>query len=286
MNTQMKFSTNQQQFIHQGKIAREALRDAVSDACQSDVHSARPHHYFHSIAGYGKTFTIKQGLENSNTPYRIISGNVSMFAFGISLAVIHYQMKRSKVDRPMIIVVDDCDTILSGHNNLNIIKNILEGERTYKYEKSMAASMASLNSLQVAAIKFCVSDQNMGFTVDCNNMIFIFASNKKLPTKAEVEKRPNAETQHAHAIRSRCHYQSFDYNWERMWGWIADVTLNTNVVEFLNADQKMILLDWVFNNWKYMSETSIRTVEKMAEIMVKKPDTYKDMWELSYLTNL
>ena len=54
-----------------------------------------------------------------------------------------------------------------------------------------------------------------------------------------------------------------------MWGWIADVTLNEDCVE-LSFEDKMILLDWMYNNWDNMKERSIRTVEKMAETMIER----------------
>jgi hypothetical protein len=284
----LKFSTTQLQHIEMGRIARAGLTDAVAEACNVDLTSLRPHHYFQSIAGYGKSHAIKEGLEKAGADYHIVSGNVSIHAFGFSLAFLYYQKAVMNDTSPTIIVVDDCDSILA-KGTVNIIKQIVESERKYVYNKNVNSYYKSLSPIQQKAIDYCSSDISLGFTVDCSNMIFLFASNRPLPTKQQVEasmhKSSHEYMQHLHAIRSRCHYRSFSYDWERMWGWIADVILTTDAAGCnLSEDQKMIILDWMYNKWTVMNETSIRTVQKMAEIMVKKPDTYKDEWELTYLT--
>ena len=67
----------------------------------------------------------------------IVSGNISMFAFGMSLACIRYQYG----DKAVVILVDDCDEIFKTALNVNIMKNVLDGARVYSYEKSLQSQV-------------------------------------------------------------------------------------------------------------------------------------------------
>jgi hypothetical protein len=90
---------------------------------------------------------------------------------------------------------------------------------------------------------------------------------------------------HRNAIRSRCQTNDFDLDWEEQWGWIADVVLNEGCLDSKldTEEEKMLLLDWMYNNWDTMTERSIRTAEKMADIMVEDPTGYRDTWEIDFL---
>jgi hypothetical protein len=131
----------------------------------------------------------------------------------------------------------------------------------------------------------------MGFLVPMERFVFIFTSNFKLPTDDEVQdarerglQRANMKA-HLNAIRSRCKPADFDLTKDEQWGWIADVIMNENCID-LSEEDKMALLDWMDNNWDRMNERSIRTAEKMAEVIVDDPTGYRDTWEIDYLTTI
>ena len=68
------------------------------------------------------------------------------------------------------------------------------------------------------------------------------------------------------------------------WGWIAEVALNDGALDMLETEEeKLILIDWMWNNWDNMTENNIRTIEKMAYEMVDYPDEYRDNWEADFL---
>lgn len=138
--------------------------------------------------------------------------------------------------------------------------------------------------LQQEAIK-AIQDKNphmMGFEVDCSRMIFIWASNKKLPTEDEAIKKP--KLMHLHAIRSRCDTYDFELTKDTQWGWLVDVMLKEKeIAKGLVLDQKMILLDWMHSNWDKLHERSIRTLNKLTQIMLTNPNNYKDHWTMQYL---
>lgn len=283
----IKFSRTQLQHIENGAAKRNRLRKLAQTAASSSVNSAYPHTYIYSPPGLGKTFTVNQALDQSNIEHYTISGNISMFSFGIGLAVIQHKNKKNK---PVVIVVDDCDEILKNATNINIMKNVLSGNKVYSYEKSLQSQMPNLSELQVEAIERFSSPERMGFEVPTYNLIFIFTSNFKLPDDDEVKTAREKGLQksvllgHLNAIKSRCKPGDINLNDNEMWGWIADVTLNEDCVDLVLED-KMILLDWMYNNWDNMSERSIRTVEKMAETMIEDPTGYRDSWEIDYLKN-
>jgi hypothetical protein len=211
-----------------------------------------------------------------------------MFAFGVKLAVINHIVPK---DKPFVIIVDDCDEILKNEQNVNIMKNVLSGHRVYQYEKSLQSQWSNLSEPQQEAITAHSSDQQMGFIVPMERFVFIFTSNFKLPTDDEVQdarerglQRANMKA-HLNAIRSRCKPADFDLTKDEQWGWIADVIMNENCID-LSEDDKMALLDWMDNNWDRMNERSIRTAEKMAEVIVDDPTGYRDTWEIDYLTTL
>jgi hypothetical protein len=281
----IKFSRTQLQHIENGAAKRNRLKKLAQKAAKSSIDSAFPHTYIFSPAGLGKTFTVNDALNESKIEHYTISGNISMFSFGIGLAVIQYKNKKKK---PIVIVVDDCDEILKNATNINIMKNVLSGNKVYSYEKSLQSQMPNLSDIQREAIENFSSPERMGFEVPTDNLVFIFTSNFKLPTDDDVKNAREKGLQkavllgHLNAIKSRCKPADFDLNDNEMWGWICDVTLNEDCTE-LDKEDKMILLDWMYNNWDNMSERSIRTVEKMAETMIEDPTGYRDSWEIDYL---
>ena len=48
----------------------------------------------------------------------------------------------------------------------------------------------------------------------------------------------------------------------------------------------MILLDWMWNNWDKMTENNLSTIEKMAVIMKKYPEDYRDRWERALIDQM
>ena len=280
----IKFSRTQQQHIENGAAKRKRLKELAAKAAKSSFDSEYPHTYFYSEAGLGKTHTITKSLQDSKIPYQIISGNISMFAFGLGLACIKHEYG----NKPVVILVDDCDEIFKTALNVNIMKNVLDGSRVYSYEKSLQSQINNLTEFQQEAIASFSSEKRIGFVVPTDTMKFLFASNFQLPTDKDVKyAKSKGQSKavmlgHLNAIRSRCQPADFDLDENEQWGWIADVVLNEKCTP-LSKEKNMILLDWMYSNWEDMNEHSIRTVKKMAEVMKNHPDTYRDTWEIDYL---
>lgn len=285
-NVQVKFSMTQKHAIEAGTSTRKRLVSVAKKASSREIVKSKfPHTYIYSPPGLGKTYTVERSLEASGIDFHTVSGNISMFAFGIALAGIRH---RAGLNKPIVIVVDDCDELFKNEKNINIMKNVLAGLKTYDYEQSLQGQWKNLSPVQQDAILAFSDDTKSGFSVPTDKFIFIFTSNFKLPTDDDVlaaRKKLNGKANklsHLNAIRSRCRPADFDLTDSEQWGWIVDVVLNENCVS-LSKNDKMVLLDWMYNNWENMSERSIRTAEKMAETMQEDPEGYRDSWEIDYL---
>lgn len=277
----------QQEALERGRMNRVRLGQLVEKISIPKDGDKYPHTYFFSPPGLGKTYTVLNHLTKSNSRFIKVSGNVSMFAFGIQLAVINYLNPEKET---IVIYVDDCDEIFKTEASCNTMKDVLDGNRTFTYEKSLASQWSNLSSIQQEAIHHYQGEGKMGFSVPTDNMVFVFTSNFKLPIDDEVriarEKGKSKQVLFAHrnAIRSRCRVSDFDLNWEEHWGWIADVTLNTDCLDQwgVTLSEKLIIVDFLWNNWARLTERSIRLIEKMAGTMRENPESYRPIWELDY----
>ena len=270
-----------------GQMRRQRMIEMVAQVAQFNQTDKFQSLYLFSEAGMGKTFTVNQYLTNAQVPHFCITGNTSLFALGVKLATINYQNPEML---PLIISIDDCDEILKDSTCCNTIKQLLEGKKAFNYEKSLYSQMSGFNQLQLKAIQHYSEEGRMGFCVPAHNMRFIFTSNFELPDESVVAKARQRGSNkavlysHRHAIRSRVINGSFKLDPIEHYGWIADVIYNTDCLNDFNLSdsQKEIILDFLWNNWSNMVEKSIRTVEKMVQIMVSMTNDYERIWKLDF----
>lgn len=271
--------------IKRGKLVRKRLIKTVERAVTVDTTDVYPHTYIYSPPGLGKTHTVKSHLNKLGVEHYEISGAMSMFAFGVSLAVIRYNRPTGKI----IINVDDCDGIFKNEENINIMKNVLSGSRTFTYNKSVKTLLTQYSELQQDAVEHFSSEEQVGFSVPCDDLIFIFTSNFSLPTDDEAAQASaqggtrNIRKVHLNAIRSRCKTVDFELDQVTHFGWLADVCLNENLVPSVSDEVKEDMLIFILTNWSKMTERSIRTLEKMAQVANDEPEDYKLVWELDFL---
>lgn len=237
--------------------------------------------YIYSPPGIGKTHSVNTAISKSGIASHTISGNISMHAFGIELAVIaHVKAKGQKV----IINVDDCDELFKNESHINVMKNMLDvanPKRSYNYSKRMNYE---LGEMQQEAIDRFSDPKKMGFRVPVSDFTFVITSNSKLPTDDDVkETNGNVMASHKNAIRSRCQTSDFDLEGNELWGWISDVVMNTDALKEINEAGKVKILKWLFSNWDNLTERSIRTVEKMALLLEEDEVNCVDDWEIDFI---
>lgn len=281
----MKFNTKQLQAIEAGKIRRRQLIKAAEKFALADLNMDYPHSYIYSLGGLGKTHNVTKAIKKLKVPHMIVSGKISAWGFALMIAVIVHRKKKGV---PFRIVVDDCDAILS-KDFIGTLKNMLEGDKVLKYTQQVMEYMLDTPEKKAAYEHF---KQPVGFLVPCDELIFIFTSNFKLPTsnqalEAEAKNTGTASNQRIidlNAIRTRCKPKDIifanDLEW---WGWLADAVLNDNAVSHLiTKEQQIELLIWMWNNWNRLSGRCLRTINQMADIM-KWEDDYEDTWECDYI---
>lgn len=282
------FGMSQNEALEKGRQNRTRFLQVVEKLPQIRNEDKYPHKFVFGFPGIGKSYEITKHLNESGTRYLMVTGNVSMFAFGVQLAVINFS---NPSQERLIVFCDDVDTLVASESSCNQLKSALHGPKLFTYEKSLQSQWSNLSELQREAIKYHQEDGKMGFQVPTSSMSFLLVSNIQLPTDDEVRlareksKGKASLLAHKNAIRSRCMVQDFSLTNAELWGWIADVILNTECLNQFNMtdDEKLVILNFLWDNWESLTERSIRLIEKMAIIKNEYPDTYEMVWGIDFL---
>lgn len=281
----LQLSSKQKAAIEAGKVKRNRLIRATKQAAnQVNSEEKSLHYYIYGPSGIGKTYLSEKAVNDSGVVHHTISGNVSMMALGVNLAVIKYM----NPDKRVVIIIDDCDEILKDTSNINQMKGILD-KNQYSYNKRFHInSVGEEGTLEHDAVLECMQDGRQGFTVDTSNFTFIITSNIKLSYDDSWEEGDDskraARMRHLAAIRNRCETKDFDLPKDEKWGNLAYVTLEDGACKKCDEQQKIFILDYIWNNWDNMTETSIRTVEKMARILhLEGEENIKDAFDADFL---
>lgn len=288
----LQLSSKQKAAIHAGELKRKRLIRATKQAANQVNLDEKPiHYYIYGPSGIGKTYNSIKAVKNSKVPYFTVSGNVSMYNFAVSLAIIAF----SNLDKKVVVIIDDCDEILKDAKAINQMKELF-GENKLSYNKRFHLNqVGDEDSLPHQAVEFWLNNNGVGFTVDCSNITFIVTSNIRLPFDSTadeiIEKNGGMDTaksikaRHLAAIRGRCEVKDLDMTFEEKWGNLASVCLEDGACKDCKDEQeKIFILDYVWNNWNNMKETSIRTAEKMARTLkLEGWDGIKDAFDADYL---
>lgn len=267
----------QQQYLAQGAKERRKLFFIGEQIATMNYVGKYPHHYIYSAPGLGKTHTVNESMRRSGVNYYTVTGNVSMYAFGLQLAVIHYLADK---EQHSIISVDDCNELFKNATNINIMKNVLGENRVFHYQKNLGGLYEQLDDTMKSAIDQCVEEGVAGFKVPTNKMIFVFTSNEKLPSEETVTK---ARDRHLLAITDRVTNHELEMDSFVQWGWIADVVLNTNSCLFVSDTVRNQCVEFLYKNWSLVKVKSIRTAIKMCEDAMKFPNNYQQFWSVQYI---
>jgi hypothetical protein len=274
------FSPELMEFIKQGKQEGEQFDIFINGLSKTKSSDKFPHYYIHSTAGMTKSITIKNLLNNNKIPHKLITGANSIFKFGISCAVYKDEFK----NKPVVIYVEDCN-LMKNEEWCDILKGILSDERCYVYNKKMQNILNACDEKELIAVnKFIREGEGMKVPVD--NFIFVFTSNKKLPTQNEIYKNLDP---HLHALRSRFggNYYDFTLPPTTLWGFITDKIINSpylssKITQKLRVDACQFLWD----NWANIHGRNVRFVEGMLETALQNPKNYELVWERRFTNKL
>ena len=71
---------------------------------------------------------------------------------------------------------------------------------------------------------------------------------------------------------------------EEKWGNLASVCLEDGACKECEEQEKIFILNYIWNNWDNMKETSIRTAEKMARTLkLEGEEDIVDAFDADYL---
>lgn len=287
----LQLSSKQQAAIQAGKSQRKHLIFATKQAALSTEQEQPEHYYIFGPSGIGKTYWAEKAVENYDVISRTVSGNVSMFAFAIQLAVIKYLYPEKKV----VIIIDDCDEILKDAKSINQMKELL-GKNVLSYNKRFHLnSVGEEGSLEHEAVGSFMREGVLGFSVPTDNFTFLITSNIQLPYDSTAEEltdknggidtAKSIRARHLAAIRGRVMNVDLNMTWEEKWGNLAYVMLEDNLCDNCSEDDKLTILHYMWDNWNNMKETSIRTAEKMSRMLHRatKDDNIRDMFDFMFL---
>lgn len=288
----LQLSSKQKSAIEAGAVKRNRLVRATKQAASQVNSDDKPiHYYIYGPSGIGKTYNAMKAVKDADVTSFTVSGNVSMYNFAIKLGIIAYQNLNKKV----VVIIDDCDEILKDAKSINQMKELL-AENKLSYDKRFHLNqLGEEDSIPYQAIEYWMNSNGVGFTVDTSNITFIITSNIRLPfdsTADEItEKNGGIDTpksiraRHLAAIRGRCEVKDLDMTFEEKWGNLASVCLEDGACKDCEDDQeKIFILDYIWNNWDNMKETSIRTAEKMARTLkLEGSEGIRDAFDADYL---
>lgn len=284
----LTLSTKQKSAMESGIAKRKRLIRTTHKAAEAALKEKSSHYYIYGPSGIGKTYNMEKELEKSGVPFYTISGNISMWSFAVNLACI----KSNHKDEKVVILVDDCDELLKDGKSVNQLKELLD-KGVFSYNKKPQMHMLTSDHQQKCVENF-MSPDSMGFSIPCQNFTFVITSNFQLPYDSTPEEMLEknggnmtpriAYMKHLTAIRGRMMTKDISLTKEEKWGNIAEVLLNDNGCDELNEQQKIYLLDWMWNNWSEMTETSLRTASKMTEVLLEEgEENVQDAWEIDFL---
>jgi hypothetical protein len=286
------FTYEQKSLIERGEVLNTQLKSYIADALGVNKrHESKRHTFISSGPGAGKTYTTLATAEEHNIKMIPIMGNSTLNNVMYKLAFAEYFTPRGQ---DIIVWIDDCDTIFSDSKQLNVIKGVLDKERSvFAWNVNLSGQLATLdksedpNLIRMAeALRSFQHAGSMGVEIPTDRMRFIITSNRKLiaPNAPKLRTgRANQKLMDESAFRDRVRYKELTQNPKEMWGWLASVALNTEVLHVLSKEQIQELLIWMFDHWNNLSSVSLRAVEELAADMVNHPTDYVDYWESSFL---
>jgi len=284
-------SSKQKAAIEAGRVKRNRLIRAAKMAAsmEKDEKGLPITYYIYGPSGIGKTWWSEAAVKETGVIYRTVSGNVTMFAFAVQLAVIKYMFP----EKPVVIIIDDCDEVLKDSKSINQMKELF-GKHVYTHNTAVKlGQVGEEGSLEREAVESMLVE-GVGFQVDCSNFTFIVTSNIRLSYDDDAEKIVNnnngldnnksIRSRHLSAIRGRCEVKDLDMIMEEKWGNLALVTLEDDGCPTCEEQEKIFILNYIWNNWNNLKETSVRTVSKMARIVkFEDPENVVDALDADFL---
>ncbi len=182
----MPFTHEQQRLIADTAKYTDLLEKRVAHALGTKKQKVevKRHTYIYSPPGLGKTFAVLQAAEKHGIEMVKIQGAASLNAIVTQLACAAYMIKTG----PIVVWIDDCDSIFTHLEGLNVMKGALDEERNVlAWNKNLTiqiqnylASPSKADKLKGEALKAFQQPGSVGVEVPTDRMRFIVTSNRAL----------------------------------------------------------------------------------------------------------
>ena len=205
--------------------------------------------------GIGKTHTIMQSGRLDNAE------RISGYCTPINVYKALFRAQKNNVP----CIFDDCDSVLLDQSATNVLKSALETDR-----KSSVSYLSESKAL---------ADEGYPTRFEFTQQV-IFLTN----VVWSANRVRNAT--HVHAIVSRCHVVelSIETLWEKIL-WITHQTQKNNLLvkQGCTVDQQNAVLGWIIHNRNELRDLSMRMVVKMGDLVVRDPDNWQRVAEITQL---
>jgi Cdc6-like AAA superfamily ATPase len=210
--------------------------------------------------GIGKTHTVTESLKSitsDNNKFIHVKGYVSP----INIYKTLYKYSREKC----VVVFDDCDDAFKDETALNILKCALDSSKRRDI--------------------FWLAESRTLVLEDIPNQ-FEFKGGVIFLTNVDFERStiPSLKD-HFAAMMSRCHYMDLEIGTQRDQLLRIKQIVNQGLLKeyMLNTYQTEEVLEFVYTNFNFLRETSLRMVKKVAEVYKAKPYKWRQFAELTCL---
>ena len=216
--------------------------------------------------GVGKSFGVEKvlgkhdmiaTLSEKAPKYQVVKG--AMSAIGLYCKLFNY------ADKDIVLVFDDCDSILQEDLSLNILKAALDSKKTRRIHWNT-------DSFKLRNEGVPDSFEFKGSAIFITNIKFENVKSKKM-------------RDHLAAIESRCHYIDLTIDSERekmlrIKQIVSDGMLKSHMLDDETHER---VVDFIDINKKNLRELSLRTVLKVADLAKAFPNNWEAMAENTVL---
>lgn len=229
-------------------------------------------------AGVGKSFGVEKTLERMNMT-RVLRGQPENYEFitGGTSAIGLYLKLWDNRKEGQVLVFDDCDTALTDELQLNMLKAALDTKKKRKIcwmKESAALNIKDSNG------KIADKIPN-AFTYEGT---IIFITNLKFDNC-----RIGKLADHLKAIMSRVHYLDLCLDTLREQKLRVRQVIDAGMLDEhqLSQETKDLIVQYVFDNVEYLTEFSLRTVLKVADLAAihNDPERWMEMADMTVLSH-
>jgi len=228
-------------------------------------------------AGVGKSFGVETTLERMNMPRVLKLGNghekFDIITGGTSAIGLYIRLFENRKEGN-VLVFDDCDAALWDQDQLNLLKAAMDTKK-----KRKICWMKESNALRGAADG---GNEDIPNDFEFEGSI-IFLTNLKFDN---VRNRKIAA--HLEAIMSRVHYLDLCLDSRREQLLRVKQVVGEGMLDDRNLGKKLEdeVVNWVYDNVEYLTELSLRTVLKVADLAMVDEETWEEVAEYTILSHV